>query len=69
MKYIKKRNIINKALTFKFLYTLSQNLKVKAIRFIIKEIKFNFNNIKTFKEVYIIIKNSYIILKDIDDLI
>ena len=69
MKCIKKGNIINKALTFKFLYVLSQNLKVKAMRFIAKGIKFNLNNIKTFKEVYAIIKNSYAMFKDMNNLI
>ena len=68
-KCIKKSNIIEKFLTFKFLYTLLQNLKVKAIRFIVKRTKFNLDNIKTFKKVYTTIKNSYVILKDIDNLI
>ena len=31
--------------------------------------KFDLNNIKTFKEIYKDIKNNYIILKDINDLI
>jgi len=31
--------------------------------------KFNTNNIKTFKEIYRDIENSYIILRDIDNLI
>ena len=31
--------------------------------------KFNLDNIKTFKEIYKDIENSYIILKDINDLV
>jgi hypothetical protein len=31
--------------------------------------KFNLNNIKTFKEIYKNIENSYIILKDINNLV
>ena len=31
--------------------------------------KFNVNNIKIFKEIYRDIENSYIILRDIDDLV
>ena len=68
MKCINNSNIINKALTFKFLYALPQNLKVKAIRFVVKRVKFDPNNIKSFKEVYSTIKNSYTMLKDIDNL-
>jgi hypothetical protein len=39
------------------------------MKFNVKIKKFNTNNIKTFKEIYRDIKNSYIILRDIDNLI
>jgi SepF-like predicted cell division protein (DUF552 family) len=39
------------------------------MRFKVKIKKFDINNIKTFKEIYKDIKNGYIILKDINDLI
>ena len=39
------------------------------MRFGAKTKKFDLNNIKTFKEIYKDIKNSYIVLKDINDLI
>jgi hypothetical protein len=39
------------------------------MKFKVKIKKFNINNIKTFKEIYKDIKNSYIVLKDINDLI
>ncbi len=39
------------------------------MRFVVKGTKFDLDNIKTFEEVYTTIKNSYTILKDIDDLI
>jgi hypothetical protein len=62
-------NIIKKALIFKFLYKLLQNLRIKAIKFKAKTKKFNLNNIKTFKEIYKDIENSYTILKDINNLV
>ena len=39
------------------------------MRFGVKTKKFELNNIKTFKEIYKDIKNSCIILKDINDLV
>ena len=39
------------------------------MKFGAKTKKFNLNDIKTFEEIYKDIKNSYIILKDINDLI
>jgi hypothetical protein len=39
------------------------------MKFRVKIKKFNLNNIKTFKEIYKNIKNNYIILKNINDLI
>jgi hypothetical protein len=62
-------NIIEKALIFKFLYRLPQNLRIKAIKFGAKIKKFDIDNIKTFKEIYRDIKNSYAVLRDIDNLV
>ena len=39
------------------------------MKFGVKTKKFNLNNIKTFEEIYKDIKNSYIILKDKNDLV
>jgi len=39
------------------------------MKFGVKTKKFNPNDIKTFKEIYKDIKNNYIILKNINDLI
>jgi hypothetical protein len=39
------------------------------MRFSVKIKKFDLNDIKTFKEIYKDVKNSCIILKDINDLI
>ena len=39
------------------------------MKFNIKTKKFNLNDIKTFEEIYKNIKNNYIILKDINDLV
>ena len=39
------------------------------MKFGTKTKKFNADNIKTFKEIYRDIENSYIILRDIDDLV
>ena len=39
------------------------------MKFRVKIKKFNINNIKTFKEIYKNIKNDYIILRYINDLI
>jgi len=39
------------------------------MRFGVKIKKFNLNDIKTFEEIYKNIKNNYIILKDINDLV
>ncbi len=39
------------------------------MRFIIKGSKFDLDNIKSFKEIYINVENSYIVLRDIDKLI
>jgi len=39
------------------------------MKFGVKTKKFNLNNIKTFEEIYKDIKNSCIILKDINDLV
>src|SRR6266536_800015 len=62
-------NITKKALTFKFLYTLPQNLKFKAMRFTTKGAKSNPDNIKSFKEIYTNVENSCIVLRDIDELV
>jgi hypothetical protein len=60
---------MEKALIFKFLYRLPQNLRIKAIKFSAKIKKFNIDNIKTFEEIYKDVENSYIILRDIDNLV
>ena len=39
------------------------------MKFNIKTKKFNLNDIKTFEEIYKDVKNNYIILRDINDLI
>ena len=39
------------------------------MKFGVKIKKFDLDNIKTFEEIYKDIKNGYIILKDIDDLV
>jgi hypothetical protein len=39
------------------------------MKFKAKTKKFNLDNIKTFKEIYKDIENSYIILRDIDNLV
>ena len=39
------------------------------MKFGVKTKKFNLNDIKTFEEIYKDIKNNYIILKNINDLI
>ena len=39
------------------------------MKFGVKTKKFNLNDIKAFKEIYRNIKNDYIILRDINDLI
>jgi len=39
------------------------------MKFDVKIKKFDINNIKTFKEIYRNIKNNYIILKDINNLV
>jgi len=39
------------------------------MKFGVKTKKFNLNDIKTFEKIYKNIKNNYIILKDINDLI
>ncbi len=62
-------NITKKALTFKFLYTLPQNLKIKAMWFATKGAKFDLDNIKSFKEVYMSIENSCTVLRDMDELV
>jgi hypothetical protein len=62
-------NITEKALIFKFLYGLPQNLRIKAIKFGAKTKKFNLDNIKTFEEVYRDIENSCAMLRDMDDLV
>jgi hypothetical protein len=60
---------MEKALIFKFLYKLPQNLRIKAMKFGAKIKKFDVDNIKTFKEIYRDIENSYAMLRDIDDLV
>ena len=62
-------NITEKALIFKFLYRLPQNLRIKAMKFSAKIKKFNADNIKTFKEIYRDIENSCAMLRDIDNLV
>ncbi|KAH6679309.1 hypothetical protein B0J14DRAFT_294711 [Halenospora varia] len=54
---------------FKFIYALPQSLKIKAMRSAAIGTKFDLDNIKTFQEVYMTIKNSCAVLKDIDDLV
>ena len=54
---------------FKFLYVLPIQVKLKAIRFAAKGAKFDPNDIKIFREIYIHIKNYYIIIRDIKDLV
>ena len=39
------------------------------MRFGVKTKKFDLNDIKTFKKIYKDIENSYIVLKDINDLV
>ena len=39
------------------------------MRFTIKRAKFNLNNMKSFKEIYMNVENSYTVLRDIDKLI
>jgi len=39
------------------------------MKFKVKTKKFDLNNIKTFEEIYKDIKNNYIILKDINNLV
>jgi hypothetical protein len=39
------------------------------MKFGAKTKKFNLDNIKTFKEIYRDVENSYIVLRDIDDLV
>jgi hypothetical protein len=39
------------------------------MKFNIKTKKFNLNDIKTFEDIYKDVKNNYIILRDINDLI
>jgi len=62
-------NITEKALTFKFLYALPQNLKIKAMRFTTKGAKFNLDDMKSFEEIYTNVENSYAVLRDIDELV
>jgi hypothetical protein len=69
IKYKNNGNITEKALIFKFLYGLPQNLRIKAIKFGAKTKKFNTDNIKTFEEIYRDIENSCAVLRDIDDLV
>ena len=60
---------MEKALIFKFLYRLPQNLRIKVIKFGAKIKKFNADNMKTFEEIYRDIENSCAVLRDIDDLV
>ena len=69
LNYKKRRDITKKALTFKFFYILPIQVKLKAIRFATKGAKFDPNNIKTFRKIYIYIENYYIIIRDIEDLV
>ena len=69
LNYKKREDITKKALTFKFLYILPIQIKLKTIRFAAKEAKFNPNNIKTFRKIYIYIEDYCIIIRDIEDLV
>ena len=69
IKCIDNGNITEKALIFKFLYRLPQNLRVKAMKFGAKTKKFDLNDIKTFEEIYKDVENGCAILRDIDDLV
>ncbi|KAH6666095.1 hypothetical protein B0J14DRAFT_568680 [Halenospora varia] len=69
VKCIEKGNITDKALTFKFIYALPQNLKIKAMRSAAKGPKFDPDNMKSFQEVYRTIEGSCAVLKDMDDLL
>jgi len=62
-------NITEKALIFKFLYGLPQNLRVKAMRFGAKTKKFDPNDMKTFEEIYRDVENGCAVLRDMDDLV
>ena len=61
--------ITEKALIFKFLYGLPQNLKIKAMKFATKSKKFDPDNMKSFEEIYRDVENSCIVLRDMDDLV
>ena len=69
VKCIDKGNITNKALTFKFIYALPPNLKIKAMRKAAKGAKFDPDNMRSFQEVYLSIAESCAILKDMDSLV
>jgi hypothetical protein len=60
---------MEKALIFKFLYGLPQNLRIKAMKFGAKTKKFDADNIKTFEEIYRDVENSCAVLRDMDDLV
>jgi hypothetical protein len=62
-------NITEKALIFKFLYGLPQNLRIKAMKFGAKTKKFDPDNMKTFEEIYRDVENSCAVLRDMDDLV
>ena len=65
----KRRDITKKALTFKFLYVLPIQVKLKAIRFAAKGAKFDPDNIKTFREIYLYVEDYCIMMRDIEDLV
>jgi hypothetical protein len=44
-------------------------MRIKVIKFGTKAKRFDLDNIRTFKEIYRGIENSYIVLRDIDDLV
>ena len=64
-----KGNITDKALTFKFLYALPQNIKIRAMKFAARGTRFDPDNIKPFREVYASVEASCAVLKDMDSLV
>jgi len=69
VKCKEKGDITEKALTFKFLYRLPQNAKIKAMRFVTKGTKFDPNNIKSFEEIYSNVKSNCVVLRDMDEIV
>ena len=64
-----KGDITDKALTFKFIYALPQNLKIRAMRYAAKGNRFDPDDMKPFIDVYNTIETSCAVLKHMDDIV